>query len=278
MPELPEVETVRRALAAEVVGRRVDVVEIGRDRVARRTSPDAIVTGLTGAGIERVDRRGKYLLISLDTGAIVMIHLRMSGQLLLVAADIARPVHCHVAATLDDGRELRFVDPRTFGEVVVCAPGALDRLVPEISRLGPDPLIDGVDERYIRTAFLDRRRRLKSMLLDQSVIAGIGNIYGDEICHRARLRPDRPVDSIDRRGCARVSDAVSVVLAEAIARGGSTLGDAQYVGLDGAVGTYQFEHRVHARSGERCRTCGRGIVRRMSLDQRGTHWCPICQR
>ncbi|MGA1565808.1 MAG: bifunctional DNA-formamidopyrimidine glycosylase/DNA-(apurinic or apyrimidinic site) lyase [Ilumatobacteraceae bacterium] len=278
MPELPEVETVRRALAVEAIGRRVDAVEVGRDRVARRTSPDAIVAGLTGAEIERVDRRGKYLLVGLDTGSTVMIHLRMSGQLLIGATETMRPRHCHVMATLDDGRELRFVDPRTFGEVVVCAPGALHRLVPELSRLGPDPIVDGVDARDLSTWFRGRRRRLKSMLLDQSIIAGIGNIYGDEICHRARLRPDRPVDSIDRRGCARLASAVSTVLDEAIAAGGSTLRDAQYVGLDGVAGSYQREHRVHARAGERCRTCGRGIVRRMSLDQRGTHWCPVCQR
>ena len=278
MPELPEVETVRAGLAGAVTGRRVVSVEVGRERVARRTSPQAIIDGLLGNLILAVDRRGKYLLIRLDDGSTAMVHLRMSGQLLVAAAGSARPAHCHVAAMLDDGRELRFVDPRTFGEVVVCSSADFDRVVPEIGRLGPDPLIDGIDVSYLQGVFSGRRRRLKSMLLDQSIIAGIGNIYADEICHHARLRPDRSVMSINREGLRRLAAAVDDVLVRAVAAGGSTLGDAQYVGVDGVAGTFQFEHRVHARTGARCRTCGRGVVRRMLIDQRGTHWCAVCQR
>jgi formamidopyrimidine-DNA glycosylase len=179
---------------------------------------------------------------------------------------------------LDDGRELRFIDPRTFGEVVVSGRQEIDQLIPELARLGPDPLNNGIELSYLERAFAGRRRRLKSMLLDQSIIAGIGNIYADEICHRARLKPDRGVGTISRAGLRRLVNAIHEVLVEAVAAGGSTLGDGQYVGLDGSSGAYQLEHRVHARTGQRCRTCGRGVVRRALIEQRGTHWCPLCQR
>lgn len=278
MPELPEVETVRRGLERHLVGRRIERVEVGRERSVRRTSRDAVTAGLTDTVVEAADRRGKYLLLPLDSGDTAMIHLRMSGQVLLAHAGAVRPAHTHVVLHLDDGNEAWFVDPRTFGEVVVFDPEHVEVELPELARLGVDPIAEPFDTSILRCAFGTTSRALKPLLLDQHVVAGIGNIYADEILHRARLRPDRPTSSLDRRRLATLQRSIVEVLTEAIEAGGSTLGDAQYVDLMGNGGSYQHEHRVYGRSGERCLTCARGWIRRSVTGGRGTHWCPICQR
>ncbi len=278
MPELPEVETVRRGLERHMVGRRITAVEVGRERTVRRTSREELIAGLTDTIVERAERRGKYLLLPLDSGDTAMIHLRMSGQVLLAAEGAVRPPHTHVVLHLDDGHEAWFVDPRTFGEVVVFDPARVGAVLPELVRLGVDPIADRFDAAVLRGAVGRTRRALKALLLDQHVIAGIGNIYADEILHRARLRPDRSADTLDRRRIVGLHDAVVGVLGEAIAAGGSTLGDAQYVDLMGKGGSYQEEHRVYGRAGERCSTCGVGWIRRSVTGGRGTHWCGVCQR
>ncbi len=278
MPELPEVETVRRGLERHVVGRRIERVEVGRERSVRRTSREAVISGLSDTVVEAADRRGKYLLLPLDSGDVAMIHLRMSGQVLLAPAGAVRPAHTHVVLHLDDGNEVWFVDPRTFGEVVVFDPDNVEVELPELARLGVDPIAEPFDASVLRRAFGSTSRALKALLLDQHVVAGIGNIYADEILHRARLRPDRPASSLDRRRLAALQRSIVDVLTEAIEAGGSTLGDAQYVDLMGEGGSYQDDHRVYGRGGERCLTCGRGWVRRSVAGGRGTHWCPICQR
>ena len=278
MPELPEVETVRRGLQQHLVGRRIERVEVGRERSVRRTSREAVIAGLTDTVVIRADRRGKYLLLPLDSGDTAMIHLRMSGQVLLTSAGAPRPAHTHVVLHLDDGREAWFVDPRTFGEVVVFDPDRVEVEVPELARLGVDPIAEPFDTATLRRAFGTTSRALKALLLDQHVVAGIGNIYADEILHRARLRPDRPASSLDRRRLATLQRSIVDVLTEAIDAGGSTLGDAQYVDLMGQGGSYQDDHRVYGRGGERCLTCGRGWIRRSVTGGRGTHWCSVCQR
>ena len=278
MPELPEVETVRRGLARHVAGRRVERVEVGRDRVVRRTSREALIDGLTGVRVESAERRGKYLLLPLDSGDAAMIHLRMSGQVLIAEGGSERPPHTHVVMHLDDGHEARFVDPRTFGEVVVFAPDRVADELPELARLGVDPIAEPFDRRRLRSIVRGTSRALKPLLLDQHRIAGIGNIYADEILHAARLRPDRPADSLSPAAEARLHDSIVTILSAAIDAGGSTLGDAQYVDLDGAGGSYQDAHRVYGRGGERCLTCGRGWIRRVVTAGRGTHFCPRCQR
>ena len=278
MPELPEVETVRRGLQHHLVGRRIERVEVGRERSVRRTSREAVIVGLSDTVVEAADRRGKYLLLPLDSGDTCMIHLRMSGQVLLAVAGAARPAHTHVVMHLDDGHEAWFVDPRTFGEVVVFDPSRVELELPELAKLGVDPIADPFDAATLRTAFGTSARALKPLLLDQHVVAGIGNIYADEILHRARLRPDRPASSLDRDRVVRLAGSIVDVLTEAIDAGGSTLGDAQYVDLMGEGGSYQDEHRVYGRGGERCLSCARGWVRRSVAGGRGTHWCPVCQR
>ena len=278
MPELPEVETVRRGLQRHLVGRRVERVEVGRERTVRRTSREALIDGLSGTMIVGADRRGKYLLLPLDSGDTAMIHLRMSGQVLLAPAGADRPAHTHVVLHLDDGHEAWFVDPRTFGEVVVFDPDRVAFELPELAHLGVDPIAEQFDATVLRRALGTTARALKPLLLDQHVVAGIGNIYADEILHRARLRPDRAASSLDSRRRRALATAIVEVLSEAIDAGGSTLGDAQYVDLMGEGGSYQDDHRVYGRGGERCLTCGRGWVRRSVTAGRGTHWCPVCQR
>lgn len=283
MPELPEVETVRRGLVAAVVGRRIERVEVGRERSVRRTGPEAVIHGLTGTVLTAVDRRGKYLVGHLDSGERVMVHLRMSGQLLLAPAAAPRPPHSHVVLTLGEGRgrppeELRFVDPRTFGEVVVFDPADAAAVVPELARLGVDPLADDVPRALLRTLVLSRRRQMKALLLDQGVIAGIGNIYADEILHAARLAPWRVSSTLTGQQVTRLHAALHDILTAAVEAGGSTLRDAQYVDLMGAGGSYQVAHRVVDRAGAPCLRCDRARVRRDVFAGRSTYWCPRCQR
>ncbi|MDX2379840.1 MAG: bifunctional DNA-formamidopyrimidine glycosylase/DNA-(apurinic or apyrimidinic site) lyase [Acidimicrobiia bacterium] len=278
MPELPEVETVRRGLEQHLVGRRISRVEVGRDRVVRRTSREALIHDLTNTVVEGADRRGKYLLLPLDSGDQLMIHLRRSGQVLLAAGGTTRPPHTHVVLSLDDGREAWFVDPRTFGEVVVFDPARVEVEIPGLARLGPDPIADRFDRALLRSIVRSTRRALKPLLLDQHAIAGIGNIYADEILHDARLHPERAANDLSTRSEACLHASILEVLGDAISAGGSTLGDAQYVDLMGASGSYQDDHRVYGREGQRCITCGRGWIRRTVSAGRSTHYCPVCQR
>ena len=280
MPELPEVETVRRSVHDAVVGATVTRVDVGRERSVRRTGAHVVRSGLLGETFVATRRRGKYLLFDLANGNSMMVHLRMSGRLLLVAPDEAREKHTHVILRLEKHGyqpiELRFVDPRTFGEVVVFNPD--DDLVPEVHRLGLDPLVDDFSYEAFRTAVAGRRRALKAVLLDQAIIAGIGNIYADEIMHRARLRWDRRVDTLRSAQLKLLHRTTLEVLHEAVEAGGSTLADTQYVDALGREGIFQTEHRVYAREGERCITCRRGVIRRVTGAGRSTHFCPVCQR
>ena len=278
MPELPEVETVRRGLEQRFVGRTIRSVEVGRERSVRRTSREEVIARLTGVTAVGARRRGKYLLVDLDSGDEMMIHLRMSGQVLVDATHHPRPPHCHVVLVLDGGEELRFVDPRTFGEVVVYDPENVDAILPELARLGPDPVGDGLDDATLARLLRSTRRPVKAALLDQSLVAGIGNIYGDEILHRAGIHPRRPADRVSSSQRRRLLPALHGVLREAIEAGGSTLSDAQYVDLMGATGSYQDDHRVYGRAGERCPTCARGIIASAVIGGRTSCWCGVCQR
>lgn len=285
MPELPEVETVRRGLTRFVVGRRIGAVEVRRERTVRRTSRQALIDGLTGRTITAANRRGKYLLCTLDSGNVLMVHLRMSGALLLAKRDAARLPHTHVILKLAPSRsrhlveqELWFVDPRTFGEMVVYDPACVDTEVPEVARLGVDPLVDHLSTTALSKRLANRRGALKPLLLNQHVLAGIGNIYADEILHAAGLHPARAINRLKSGDVGRLHRAIAKVLSAAISAGGSTLKDARYVDLMGNGGSYQDDHRVYGREGERCRTCRRGTVRRILSGGRSTFFCPVCQR
>lgn len=282
MPELPEVETVRRGIEARVVGRRVGDVTVGRERSVRRVGREAVITGLSGATVVSADRRGKYLLCGLDTGDMMMIHLRMSGRVIVAPHGSPRPPHTHVVLPLAarDGmrEEMWFVDPRTFGEVVVYDPAHEGEVLPELARLGVDPIRDPFDADVLGHALRGRRGALKPLLLGQHVVAGIGNIYADEILHRCRMRWDRPVDSLRRPQVRLLAEQTVTVLSEAIEAGGSTLDDTQYVDVEGNTGWFQLNHLVYGREGEGCLTCGKSRIRRVVAAGRSTSYCARCQR
>jgi formamidopyrimidine-DNA glycosylase len=288
VPELPEVETVRRGLQRLVVGRRIDGVEVGRERTVRRTSRQALINGLTGTSLVAAGRRGKYLLCPLESGEAVMIHLRMTGQLLLVEPGAPRPPHTHVVLHLDPPQpvdeatngpaDLLFVDPRTFGEMVVYDPDHVESELPDVARLGLDPLVDDAGVDQLGALLRRRSTRLKPLLLDQHVIAGIGNIYADEILHAARLHPLTPASALRRRDVVAIHESMQRILNESIRAGGSTLSDLGYVDMMGEGGSYQDAHLVYGHEGERCSTCGRGFIRRITSGGRSTFFCPVCQR
>ena len=282
MPELPEVETVRRGIEHMVVGRRIESVIIGRERSVRRVGKEAVSHLLTGTTMTSARRRGKYLLCDLDSGDEVMIHLRMSGRVLVEPVGTERPPHTHVVATLSprDGvaHEMWFVDPRTFGEVVVYDPAHRDEILPELARLGPDPIVDEFNGDVLRERLQGRRGAMKPLLLNQHVVAGIGNIYADEILHRARLRWDRTVDTLSRRSVTQLADCTVEILTEAIEAGGSTLTDTQYVDIEGNTGSFQDNHRVYGRAGQGCLTCGKTSIRKVVVAGRSTCFCPRCQK
>ena len=272
MPELPEVEVVRRGLEREVAGRQVTSVAVIGARTVRRQAPETLVERLRGAALGPAGRIGKFLLVPLDDGVeTLVVHLRMSGHLLLTSPDRPLARHTHAILGLSDGRQLRFVDPRTFGELFVAASP-----VAALAHLGPDPLSAGWSAAILGRGLAGRTGRLKLLLMDQRFVAGIGNIYSDEALFEARLRFDRPAGSLDRDEVARLHRAVRSTLRSAVAHRGSSLRDAQYVDLFGVPGDYQSRHRVYGREGEPCPRCG-GPVRRISLGGRSTFLCETCQ-
>lgn len=283
MPELPEVETIRRDLEQSVVARRVDSVTLAGPRTVRRQDPAVLVAALTGRVLAGAQRFGKYLVLPLASSAadcaqvgVLVVHLRMSGQ--LVHLDAAMPVERHTRARLrlDDASELRFVDPRTFGELFVTEELDEAGRPAELAGLGFDPLVDGLDLSRLREAASRRSGALKALLVDQRVIAGIGNIYADEILFVARLRPARSARSLSAGEWRRLAAAILDVLGAAVAARGSTLSDARYVDLKGAAGAYQHHHAVYGRGGEPCPRCGTPVTR-VRLAGRSAHFCPRCQ-
>ena len=282
MPELPEVETVRRGIESRVVGRKIQDVEVGRERSVRRVGKEAVVHGLTGTTMIAARRRGKYILCDLDSGDAVMIHLRMSGRVLVEPTGTQRPLHTHVVLQLAprDGlhEEMWFVDPRTFGEVVVYDPRLEAEVLPELTKLGPDPISDRFDGEVLAERLPGRRGAIKPLLLNQHVVAGVGNIYADEVLHRVGLRWSRTVDTLSRKKIDQLAFAIREILAEAIESGGSTLQDTQYVDVEGNVGSFQENHRVYGREGLGCLTCGKTSIRRGMVAGRSTAYCPRCQR
>jgi len=277
MPELPEVETIRRELEREVVGKRVKSAEVHGTRTVRRQPKKQFITRLDGVKITGVDRKGKYLLLRLDSGDELVIHLRMSGQLLRAAAKDPMPKHTHVVLTFTQGGQLRFVDPRTFGEMFVTSPDTEDVDAPELAELGIDPVEEPISWQTFARLLTARKTKLKAFLMDQTVLAGIGNIYSDEILFAAGLRYDRDTDSLSSQEIRRLYRAVIETLHEAIKYGGSTLADDQYVDLNGKPGEFQEHHKVYDREKQPCRRCRRNLVHKAKFQQRSTFFCEVCQ-
>jgi len=278
VPELPEVETIRRDLDAEVAGRKIARVEVtGARTVRRHRTRAAFVSKVEGRKLVKVDRLGKYLLLRLDSGDILVVHLGMSGQLLLdKKGKEPRPKHTHVVLGFDRGTEVRFVDPRTFGELFVTTPGELESEVPELAHLGFDPLSGVMSWQHFGQLLAARKRRLKELLMNQKFLAGIGNIYSDEILWAAGLRYDRPSDSLSSQEVRRLYRSMVEVLQDAIKHRGSSLADEQYRDLFGEVGRFASRHQVYDRAGERCRRC-RHPISRIRFGSRSHFLCEQCQ-
>lgn len=271
MPELPEVETVVRDLRPLLVGRTIRAVRASRRKLRRPWLPHWNAA-VVNQRVETIRRRGKWILVDLTGTAVLRVHLGMTGQFTVVVASATEPDHLHLAFALDNQTELRLRDPRRFGSAEWFA----DRVVVEAAmdeELGPEPF--GLDAVYFRDAIRGTSRNLKAILLDQTIVAGVGNIYADEALFRAKLHPSRLGSSLTRGECDRLRSAVETVLLKGIESRGSSIRD--YVGGSGVRGGFQNEFAVYGRTGEPCRTCGAAVAC-ARLAGRSSHYCPKCQR
>lgn len=280
MPELPEVEVIRRDLLNEVVGRtiaRAEVRDIPNSRrvIRRHPAPPEFAGPLEGRTIHRLERRGKYLLFHLDDHMVLVVHLGMSGQLILSEADQPFAKHTHVVLAFSDSGQLRYIDPRTFGEMFVTEEGDLGE-IPELTRLGKDPIAGDLPLDYLSTTFARRKTRMKPLLMDQTFISGLGNIYSDEVLFLAGVRHDRPASALTDREIKLLHEAIPIVLRESIESRGSSIADEQYRDLYGEVGSYQNRLRVYGREAQPCVKCGTPIER-ARWSNRSTFYCPKCQ-
>lgn len=272
MPELPEVETVRRTLAP-IVGATIRAVwDSGKGLHMYRKPPRAALRALVGAKITAVRRHGKYLLIDTDGPRTVLVHLGMTGRLLVVDKQVPRAKHTHVVLDLDEF-DLRFVDARRFGQVDVIVRGA-EREHAGLAELGPDALVDGIDVVALLARAKARKTTLKAFVLDQGVLAGVGNIYASEALWRAKLRPTTRANKLTVASCARLADAIHEVLSRALDNHGTSLRD--FVAADGAEGSNADHLWVYGRTGEPCPRCN-SKIRRTVLQGRATYYCPTCQ-
>lgn len=285
MPELPEVETVRRGLSPAMTGRRILAASLRRPDL-RFPFPLRMVERLTGARVERLDRRAKYLLARLNTGETLLMHLGMSGRFSVTANDLTRqpgdfvyapaadPRHDHVVLEMEGGATVTYNDPRRFGfmDMFATAEEATQRA---LAGLGPEPNSNLFSGAHLSEAFRGRRSPVKAGLLDQGVVAGLGNIYVCEALWRAKISPTRLCASIPGARAERLAAAVRTVIVEAIAAGGSTLRD--YAGTDGAMGYFQHRFDAYGRAGDPC-GCGAGPIKRIVQSGRSSFFCPACQR
>lgn len=274
MPELPEVETISRGLQKRVAGDVIESVWLsGRPQVLK-SKPQEIAAMLENACIERVRRVGKHIAIDLSEGedgirtprGQWIVHLGMTGRMLVCPPETETPRHTHLIAKLESGRELRFVDPRMFGKLQV---------VPAASFAAPGIEPIAADREHFVTLFKGRKSPIKSALLNQKLLSGIGNIYADESLFRAGVRPRRRAVSLSRNDLQRLYEAIQEVLEEAIEAGGSSVSD--YVDAEGDEGFFQLRHRVYQREGEPCLVC-KTPIKRIVISGRSSHYCPKCQK
>jgi formamidopyrimidine-DNA glycosylase len=275
MPELPEVETIRRQLAPYLEGRRIERAEVLDPRWCEPAAPAEVADALERRRVLRVDRRGKYLDVALEGEVHLVMHLRMTGNLLLVPpGDDAERPYVRVRIGLDDGSTLLFADPRRFGTgVVLLGDDARDDYF--AARLGVEPLDPGFTADALRALARGRRAPVKAFLLSQERIAGVGNIYADEALFRARIHPLRPVGTLRRAQLEALRDAVVESLEAGIDARGASIDDFRHT--DGARGSFQDRFLVHRREGEPCPRCGAAVVK-LRAAGRGTYVCPRCQR
>jgi formamidopyrimidine-DNA glycosylase len=270
MPELPEVETVARSLRQPLVGRTFTGMTARWPRTIAHPTVDELARQIVGRRVVAVGRRGKYVVVELDRGYL-LIHLKMSGQLRVVPAGEPPDEHTHTVFYLDDGQQLHFRDVRKFGRVYL-----VDDAERVTAALGPEPLADEFSLDAFRRLLVRRSGRLKSLLLNQAFVAGLGNIYADEALFAARLHPLRRADSLASEEQLRLYESIRAVLSRAVAHRGTTLEDRGYTDAEGRAGGYQDQIAVYGRAGEPCPEC-QTPIERIVVGGRSTHFCPRCQ-
>lgn len=272
MPELPEVETTRRGISPHVTGARVSEVIVRRYDLRQPVSPSIIE--LEGRAIRGVSRRSKYLLLEIDDGTHLLIHLGMSGSLRLVDPAEDWKKHDHIGITLETGKQLRLHDPRRFGLALhLQEKDPLEHVL--LSSLGPEPLEDDFTAAYLHGICKRRSAAIKLVIMDSKAVVGVGNIYASEALFRAGIRPQLAANKLTRPRLLKLVEAIRSVLAESINEGGTTLRD--FLNSDGKPGYFKQRLFVYERKGEPCHGCG-GAVSHAVLGQRSTYWCPVCQK
>lgn len=277
MPELPEVETVANGVNERIRGEKIESVWLGSKPEPFKTSPAAMAEALTGSSIERVYRVGKHIVFDLKGHQKAqfqwIVHLGMTGRLLVSEASVPIPTHTHAVLHLKSGRELRFVDARRFGRLALHANESEGRDGERFTGPGKEPLTISPED--FAALFRNRKTTIKAALLNQKLLHGVGNIYADESLFRAGIRPTRQAGRLSRENLIRLHGSLQAVLKNAIKLGGSSVSD--YVDADGVRGFFQLEHRVYMRGGEPCLVCG-SPIKRTVLAGRGTHYCAVCQK
>lgn len=274
MPELPEIETIRHSLGKHVQGKEIARVEILLPRQIKWPEPAAFTARVLHRTITDLERAGKYLLLKLDNDIRLVFHLRMTGQLVYCESDSqAENAHRRLVLQLNNGGALVFSDTRTFGTVYAMEPQEL-KLIQGLAELGPEPLTEQFSPAYLTEAAAGKKTKIKSFLLDQRKIGGLGNIYADEALFCAGINPQRQAGSLAEAEIQRLYQAVNKVIADGIKDGGTTFRD--YRDGDGNRGSHQEHLFVYGRGGEPCRTCGTAIAK-IKLGGRGTCFCPVCQ-
>ncbi len=275
MPELPEVETIARKLRPDLIGEAVTGVDLYWRRTIDRPDPDAFRNQILGARFTEIARRGKYLVMALDTGWALLVHLRMSGRFALrlheTTEEDVEITHIRVILYLTNCKELIYVDPRKFGRFYLVKD--IDDVTAD---LGPEPLASGFTPEVLRERLSGRRGEIKRLLLNQKFIAGLGNIYTSEILWHARIHPERIAGSLTGAECQRLHQAIVAVLKQGLRHGGTSLDDRQYIFPDGRIGEHQEYLKVYDRAEDACPRCGY-TLERIVQGQRSTYFCPVCQ-
>jgi formamidopyrimidine-DNA glycosylase len=272
MPELPEVETICRGLRARVTGRRINEVKVLEPRLRTRVGED-FAAKLAGRTITGVERRAKYILLLLDDDGVWLTHLGMSGKLIWVEAGRRREKHDHIVAGLEGGAELRYNDPRRFGLSLIVERSGMATL-PQLRALGPEPLDGAFDADHLYSAARNSRRKIRDLLIDQRTVAGLGNIYANEILFHAGVRPTARAWKLGRVKVERIARLTPKILKQAIRWCGTSFSD--YRDAEDRYGAFQNHLRVYDREKEKCRACA-GTIKRVSMGNRSAFYCPTCQ-
>ena len=273
MPEMPEVEIIRRYLDKQTAGKKIMDLDIRLPRMIKWPDTEGFRAMVTGQTIKGMNRRGKYLLMELDNGNEVVFHLRMTGRLVFEPTGKTTDSHARVIFHLQDGASLVYGDTRTLGTIHGIKPEERTMLK-GLAEMGPEPLSADFTAKYLEQAVSRRKTAIKSFLLNQKYIGGIGNIYADEALFLAGINPLRPANSLTQTECGRLWESVNKVIAAGIADGGTTFRD--YQNGEGGKGSHQEHLYVYGRKGEQCRNCG-AVIERITVGGRGTHFCPKCQ-